>query len=279
LDGLRIETSKIAEVVRLLCEGCGIRATSRLTGLEKKTVLHILETVGEQCASFHDATVRNIRTANVETDELYSKVFCKQQRNKEERDDWGEQFTFLSCCRDSKLIIAYFTGKRTGWNARMHIHDLHGRLAERTQITTDNFIGYRGRTGAVQATFGRDGVDYGMLTKVYAKSLSPENRYSPPVCILAKKTPMLGQPDIATICTSHVERQNLNIRLFNRRFTRLTLGYSKKFRNLCHSVALFVCYWNWCWKHTTTKQTPAQKAGLTDHAWTIAELLEKVGTI
>jgi len=118
-----------------------------------------------------------------------------------------------------------------------------------------------------------------MLTKVYAISSLPENRYAPPVCILAKKTPILGQPNIDTICTSHVERQNLNIRLFNRRFTRLTLGFSKKLSNLRHSVALFACYWNFCWKHTTTKQTPAQKAGLTDHPWEIAELLNKISTI
>jgi hypothetical protein len=93
---------------------------------------------------------------------------------------------------------------------------------------------------------------------------------------MAKKTPMPGQPDIKLICTSHVERQNLNIRLFNRRFTRLTLGYSKKLSNLRHSVALFVCYWNFCWKHNTTKQLPAQAAKVTDHAWTVQELIDAV---
>ena len=112
-----------------------------------------------------------------------------------------------------------------------------------------------------------------MLYKVYAKSSLPERRFAPQVCIMAKKTPVFGNPDKDLICTSHIERQNLNIRLFNRRFTRLTLGYSKKLENLRCSVALFVCYWNFCWKHTTTKQTPAQAAGLTDHAWTIEELL------
>ncbi len=279
LDGLRIETAKLHQVIQLFCEGVGVRAASRLTGLNKETVLHILETVGEKCASFHDAAVRNVKTANVETDELYTKVFCKQERNKTGSDERGEQYTFLSCCRDSKLIISFLTGKRTSWNTHAHVQDLKCRLAGRTQITTDNYIAYRGRTGAIQNTFGRDGIDYGMLTKVYARSVLPENRYAPPVCILAKKTPVLGQPNHDFICTSHVERQNLTIRLFNRRFTRLTLGFSKKLANLRHSVALFACYWNWCWKHTTTKQTPAQSAGLTDHAWTLAELLEKVSTI
>jgi len=115
-----------------------------------------------------------------------------------------------------------------------------------------------------------------MLLKVYAKSSLPERQFRPLVCIMAKKTPMFGNPDKDLICTSHIERQNLNIRLFNRRFTRMTLGYSKKIENLRHSVALFVCYWNWCWKHTTTKQTLAQAAKLTDHAWTVQELIDAV---
>ena len=240
LDGLRIETAKLHQVIQLLCEGVGVRATSRLSGLDSKTVLSILETVGEKCASFHDATVRNVKVANVETDELYSKVFCKQETNKTGDIERGEQYTFLSFDRDSKLIISFFTGKRSKESTRTHVEDLRGRLAGRTQITTDNYIAYRGRNGAIAQTFGTDGVDYGMLTKVYAKSVLPENRYSPPVCILAKKKAIFGQPNPATICTSYVERQNLNIRLFNRRFTRLTLGYSKKLANLRYSVALFV---------------------------------------
>jgi len=279
LDGLRIETQKVNEVVRLLCEGVGIRATSRLTGLNKETVLNILETVGEKCAAFHDATIRNVPTVNVETDELYSYVFCRQVQNRTKEPERGEQYTFLSFCRDSKLVISFFTGKRSWENTHEHVRDLKTRLAGRVQISTDNWKGYRGRQGAIQEAFGVDGVNYGMLTKVYAKSSRPELRFAPQVCILCKKTPMLGQPDNDLICTSHVERQNLNIRLFNRRFTRLTLGYSKKLENLRHSVALFVCYWNFCWKHTTTGQTPAQASKLTDHVWTVAELLEKVSTI
>ena len=276
LDGLRIETGKVVEVVRLLCEGVGIRAASRLTGLHQETVLNILETVGEQCARFHDATVRNVKPANVETDELYSFVFCKQEHNKTKNEERGEFYTFLSFGRDSKLIISFNTGKRNWENTHEHIGDLKSRLAARIQLSTDNYKGYRGRLGAVQQTFGVGGVDYGLLTKVYAPSAFPERRYAPPVCILAKKTPALGQPVKELICTSHVERQNLNIRLFNRRFTRLTIGYSKKLANLRHSVALLACYWNFCWKHTTTKQTPAQASGLTDHAWTAQELIAAV---
>ena len=212
----------------------------------------------------------------METDELYSYVLCKQANNKLLADEIGDQYTFVSFCRDSKLVISFATGKRSSCLAREHLGDLKSRIANRIQISTDNFQGYRGKTGAVGTVFGLNGIDYAMLTKVYAKSILPERRYSPPVCILCKKTPQLGSPNLELICTSHVERQNLNIRLFNRRFTRLTLGYSKKLSNLRHSVALFVCYWNWCWKHNTTKQTPAQASKLTDHAWTVQELIDTV---
>lgn len=276
LDGLRVETQKIEQVVRLLCEGVGIRATSRLSGLDQETVLNVLTTVGERCASFHNTTVRNVKTANVETDEIYSYVFCKQERNKTGDEERGEQYTFLSFCRDSKLIISYNTGKRTRETTLAHLGDLKKRIGNRIQLSTDNFKGYRGRLGAVNQTFGREGVDYGMLSKKYARSIFPERRYSPPVCILALKRPILGNPDRDLICTSHVERQNLNLRIFNRRFTRLTLGYSKKLENLRLSVALFVCYWNFCWRHSTTKQSPAQACGLTDRVWTVQELLTAI---
>ena len=276
MDGLRIESQKVNEVIRLLCEGVGVRAVSRLTGLEKKTVLHILKSVGAKCAAFHDATVRNVPTVNVETDELYSFVFCKQERNKTGDPERGEQYTFLSFDRNSKLVISFNTGRRTTENAQEHIQDLKERLANRVQISTDNFRAYRGRSGAIIRSFGSDGIDYAMLTKVYAKSALFQNRYSQPVCILTKKTPIFGQPNHDLICTSHIERQNLNIRLFNRRFTRLTLGYSKTLENLRLSIALFVCYWNFCWQHTTTKQTPAQASKLTDHSWTVQELIDTV---
>jgi transposase-like protein/IS1 family transposase len=276
LDDLRIEPEKAFMVIRLLCEGTGIRACERLTGLNRRTVLGILKTAGQKCARLLDTTVRNIRARNVETDELYSFVHCKQDHNKTHNPDWGEQFTFLSFERDTKLIIAYSVGKRTSENAHEHIHLLRDRLANRIQLSTDNFHGYRGAVGAVKTVFGPDGVDYATLEKVYAPSARPEMRYNPPVCILVKKSPRLGLPERDLICTSHVERQNLNVRLFNRRFTRLTLGYSKKLANLKHSVALFVAFWNFCWIHNTLKQTPAMAAGLTDHAWTVEELLSSL---
>jgi len=178
LSGLRIETQKVESVVRLLCEGVGVRSTSRLTGLDQETVLNVLTTVGEKCASFHDATVRNVKTTNVETDEIYSYVYCKQERNKTGDPERGEQYTFLSFCRDSKLIISYNTGKRNHESTHEHLDDLKGRIGNRIQLSTDNFKCYRGKLGAVNRIFGREGVDYGMLSKKYARSIFPDRRFA-----------------------------------------------------------------------------------------------------
>jgi IS1 family transposase len=273
LNGLRVDFKQAVQVVHLLCEGMGIRAIERFTQLNRRTVLGILETAGHKCARLLDGKVRNLPARNVETDELYSFVHCKQERNKTQNPEWGEQFTFLSFERDTKLIIAYSVGKRTTENAQSHVQDLRNRLANRIQLSTDNFRGYRGATGAVATAFGATGVDYATLEKVYAKSSMPGSRFSAPVCIMVKKTARLGAPDRELICTSHVERQNLNFRLFNRRFTRLTLGFSKTLANLRRSVALLAAFWNFCWRHNTLKQTPAMAAGLTDHVWTVGELL------
>jgi hypothetical protein len=276
LQGVRIETAQVVQVVSLLCEGNSIRGICRLVSLHLETVLNIVETIGAACFQFHDRKVRKVKAESVQTDELYSFVRCKQEHNSTGNAEWGEQYTFLTVIRESKLVLSFLTGKRTRENAHQHLNDVRGRLDGRTQISTDNFLPYRGRTGAVQTVFGHDGIDYGMLTKVFANSPLPEKRYSPPVCILCKKTPMLGNPDRNLISTSHAERQNLNVRLFTKRFARLTLCYSKKLANLRHAVALFVCYWNFCWLHHTLGQTPAQAAGLADRKWTVAELVEAV---
>ncbi|MDE2104877.1 MAG: IS1 family transposase [Patescibacteria group bacterium] len=152
---------------------------------------------------------------------------------------------------------------------------MKSRIIGRFQLSTDGFTGYTQGNGAVIRMFGY-GIDYGYIQKMFGRppGLGPERRYSPPVCISVEKKSVLGNPDPTMICTSHIERQNLNVRIFNRRFTRLTLGFSKKLENLKHSVALLVAYHNFCRVHSTHRMTPAKAAGLTDHQWTIEELLK-----
>jgi IS1 family transposase len=236
-------------------------------------VLSILRVAGEKCAELLDHKIRNLRVAQLETDEIWCFVGCKSSNAHPLDVERGDQYTYLTFDRDTKLIVNQFIGKRTGANCEIVMRDLKARINGRFQLSTDAFRGYASRKGAVYQVFGNN-IDFGMLSKFYGKDLQDQRRYSPPVCLYVNKTVQIGQPDRNMICTSHVERQNLNVRLFNRRFTRLTLGFSKKLENLKHSVALLVAYHNFCRVHSAHKQTPAQAAGLTNHAWTIKELLE-----
>lgn len=274
---MRVDFSKAAQVVNLLCEGVGIRAASRLTGLEEETVLNILETAGKHCEALLNTKLRNLKVNFVEIDELWAFVRCKQVNAREFSDD-GDQYTFLATDSDTKLIISQAVAKRTKENAFWFIRDLQTRIDGRCQISTDGFDGYTGKgrfPGAIERNFGKDGVDYGTEIKMYESYAEGQRRYSAPVCIGAHRRRRLGNPDRNRINTSHAERTNLSVRIFNRRFTRLTLGYSKKLENHRHAVALFTAHFNFCRVHSAHKQTPAQAAGLTDRVWTVGKLLSK----
>ena len=125
---------------------------------------------------------------------------------------------------------------------------------------------------AVEDAFGAE-IDYAQLIKLYGKELQPETKYSPPVCIGARKTRITGTPKKALVSTSYVERSNLTMRMGMRRFTRLTNGFSKKAENHKHMVALFFMHYNFCRIHKTLRVTPAMEAKITDHIWTLAEVI------
>jgi hypothetical protein len=82
-----------------------------------------------------------------------------------------------------------------------------------------------------------------------------------------------GRPDSRYISTSYVERSNLSIRMALRRFTRLTNAYSKKLDNLKYACALYFAYYNFCRVHSSLRVSPALESGITDHIWTLRELL------
>ena len=171
LDGLRVDFDKACQVVHLLCESMGIRAIQRLTGLHQETILGILETAGQKAAAFLDAKIRNVNADMIQADEVHTYVFSKQQNTDKNDLERGEQFTFLSCDRLSKLIINWRVGKRTRENAIDFLTDLKGRMAGRFQLTTDNWHVYSGYTGAVRSVLGED-VDYATETKVFAWNMT-----------------------------------------------------------------------------------------------------------
>ena len=272
LGDMRISEEKAVQILNLLVEGVGINAASRLAGVHKKTVLSILSLAGERCERIMDEKIRNVTVEQVQADEIWSFVHCKQKNVREGRDDReiGDQYTWVAIDRDSKLVLSYIVGKRSALNALSLMTDLCGRLANRTQLTTDGFAPY---VGAVEDAFGAD-IDFAQLIKIYASPIEERRgRYSPSDCIGAVPTSVTGNPDPEMICTSHVERANLTMRTFIRRMTRLCLGFSKKLDNLKAAVALYFAWYNFVRIHGSLKVTPAMEAGITDHVWTVGELL------
>jgi IS1 family transposase/lambda repressor-like predicted transcriptional regulator len=268
---------KQVQVVRALIEGCSIRATSRMTGVAKNTIISLLVRLGVACAEYHDKTIRNIYAEHVQADEIW--CFCYAKRNNvppalRGQFGYGDVWTFTGIDAESKLMISWYVGQKDAESARGFMLDLASRLDSRVQLTTDAFQSY---LKAVASAFGGK-IDYAMLTKLYGKRaeyelLPPERRYSPSICIATRPFIITGQPDDAHISTSYVERQNLTMRMSMRRFTRLTNGFSKKVENLIATLALYFVYYNFARVHQTTDQTPAVAAKLADHRWTVAEIV------
>ena len=273
LDNLRVDFKQACRVLELLSEGVGIRATSRLTRLHQQTVLNVLARAGSKAGRFLDANVRNVQPESVQADEMFCFVGCKDRANIAPYDPFrGSQYLFMAIDSKSKLIISHVIGQRSNRNTENLLNDLKQRVAGRMQLTTDGFEPYKVE---VPRTIGKD-VDFAQLVKQYANPrdlTDPERRYSPTVCTGARKVIRRGNPNPDLISTSYMERTNLTVRMFNRRFTRLTLGYSKKFEYLTHSINLMIFHFNFIHKHSAHGQTPAQAAGLIDHQMTFSEML------
>jgi IS1 family transposase len=282
LAGVRVDTAKTVQVVKMLCEGLGVRSTARLSGVEKKTVLNILTTVGTHCAEFMDERLRNLKPEPIEIDECWTLVAHK--RAKGNTPDSGDFYAYLASGKDSKLIASYITGKREYASGSDLVGDLRSRMARRFQITSDAWTGFiRGVTGCNDD----DKMDYAVQIKKYDgynSEFKGPRRYFSGKCVSMKTHRICGSPEYSTASTSHAERLNLNLRHFNKRFTRLSPCFSKKLENLALSVSLTVAYFNFCRPHSSLKikatadakaveRTPAMAAGITDRVWTVEELL------
>jgi IS1 family transposase len=259
-------------VLAALVEGNSIRATVRMTGVAKNTVVKLLVDVGTACAAYHIEHVRNITSKRIQVDEIWSFVHSKQRNVP--REKWGEfgvgdVWTWVAIDADSKLVVSYMVGLRDSGYACEFMRDVANRLANRVQLSTD---AHRAYLVAVPDAFGAD-VDWGQLVKIYGTEQGHSTRYSPPVCLSAKGTPMCGNPDRGHISTSYIERQNLTLRMSQRRFTRLTNAFSKKIENHAHAVALHYMHYNFCRVHQTLRITPAMEAGLSDHVWELEEIV------
>jgi IS1 family transposase len=272
----QLTTEKRTHIVACLVEGSSIRATCRMTGAAKNTVVKLLVDLGEACAKFHEERVRGLRCKRIQCDEIWS--FCRAKAKNVPAEckgvfGYGDVWTWTAIDADTKLVASWLVGLRDAACAEAFMLDVAGRVLQRLQLTTDGLGVY---LDAVDNAFGSE-VDYAQLVKLYGapegNQRTAEARYSPPQCNGTKKTPLLGLPDRQHVSTSYVERQNLTMRMSMRRFTRLTNAFSKKVENLMHAVSLHFVHYNFVRRHQTLKTTPAVAAGLADHEWTIDDLV------
>jgi len=271
---MRLPLDKAVSVLQLLLEGMSIRSAERITGVHRDTILNLLVLAGQRCQRLMEDKIRDLVVHDVEMDEVWGFVAKKEaHRWEHEREVYeiGDAYCFVGIERSTKLVLAWHLGKRDYASTTLFIRKLaYATSRDRFQLSSDGFKQYP----RVVKTYLSGRVDFGQLVKVYASSREGEQRYSPAEVVEAVPTEIMGRPVRERICTSHVERGNLSIRMAMRRMTRLTNAFSKKWENLEAAYALWFAYYNFCRRHTTTKVSPAMQSGLTDHMWNLQELLQ-----
>ncbi|MFI5023971.1 MAG: transposase [Alphaproteobacteria bacterium] len=262
---------KQVEIIANLTEGCSIRAVERLTGVHRDTIMRLGARVGMGCAALHDRMMRKLQVGRIELDEAWSFIGKKQRKaTPEDGASVGDQYVFLALADSAKAIISYRVGKRDAENTRAFVADLRARVVGAPEISSDAFNAY---PAAVNLAFGPH-CQFGIVEKHYTADFAIEaaRRYSPGSVVAVSKRGVVGFP--THISTSYVERQNLTLRMQQRRFTRLTNAFSKKLENHAAAVALYVAHYNLCRVHEALRATPAMHIGVVDHVWTIGELVD-----
>jgi IS1 family transposase len=274
----KLTTKQRAQVVAALVEGASVNGTARMTGVSKPTILKLLADLGSACARYHDEHVRNVPSKRVQCDEVWSFCFAKDKNLSEElqgKFGFGSVWTWTALDAENKLMVSWLVADRSARAAEKFMSDVASRLSNRVQLTTD---GHRPYLQATEKAFGPL-VDYATLEKIYANPPQEgvTTRYSPSECCGTRTHKIMGEPDEAHISTSYVERQNLQMRMSMRRFTRLTNAHSKKIENHIHAISLYFMYYNFVRIHQSLRITPAMAAGVSDHVWTLEELVNLLG--
>ncbi|MFZ0914328.1 MAG: IS1 family transposase [Candidatus Korobacteraceae bacterium] len=267
-----LSTEKKLAVIAALVEGNSIRSISRMTDVDRNTITSLLVKTGDYCNDLLDGSMRNLRCGYVQCDEIWTYVGKKQRHvHSGDSPEVGDQWVFVAMDAQTKLVPVHTVGKRTEETTWYFIDELAKRLANRIQLTTDGFHFYN-RT--VEDAFGAE-IDFAQLIKLYGQygQHDTDAKYSPSPIVEVISKVRNGDPDPDHICTSHIERQNLTMRMQMRRFTRLTNAFSKKLTNLKAACALHFAHYNFCRVHSSLRVTPAMAAGISSHIWDIGELL------
>ena len=268
-----LKQEKKVQIIHTLLEGSSVRSTERLTHVHRDTILRLMVKIGTGCGILIDETMRDLPCKRLELDEIWAFVGCKARHVDPEKHDvhrMGDQWTYVAIDNESKLIPCFMTGKRNEGTTAAFVENLRSRLLNRVQISTDGLKMY---AVAIEDAFGTNGCDYATLVKQYETEDAGPGRYSPPKVTGSEKTPILGSPVEEEVCTSIVERSNLSTRMSVRRFTRLTNAHSKKLENHGAMIALWFAFYNFARVHSTLRVTPAMATGLTNHVWSLDELM------
>lgn len=268
----KLSTEQRAAILTALVEGNSIASVTRMFGASKVTILRLLADAGTLAAQFHDLTVCDLDTKRCQLDEIWGFCGCKAKNvtPKNHGKEWGDTWCWVALDADSKLVISWLVGGRSGGYANEFVADLADRLTDRVQITSDGWGPYR---TAISKAFGED-VDYAQLVKVYARDAREQARYSPPEVVGTECTAICGAPNPSHVSTSFVERQNLSMRMGMRHLTRLTNAHSKKIENHKHAIALYYFNYNFIRVHQTIKTTPAVAANIADKVWTMIDFVK-----
>jgi IS1 family transposase len=270
---MRLPFEKALSVLQHLVEGCSVRTTERITGVEKRTILSLLAVVGDRCEKLMLERIKGLSVSDVQCDEIWGYVEMKEKtktRKGTSSDDIGDAWAFIAMERHTKLILAWHLGRRTSEDTTAFTNKLAHATQGNFQVTTDGFSSYR---EAVVSSLGTHKVDFAQLVKLYTANPEKETRYSPAACTGTKKVAIFGNPDMEKVSTSHIERQNLTVRMSMRRMTRLTNAFSKKWLNLKYAYALQFAFYNFCRIHSSLRVTPAMEAKITSHIWKLNELI------
>ena len=268
----KLASDKQIQVVGALVEGSSIRSTERMTGVHRDTITRLMVQVGLGCSALMNRRMRGLRCQHLQLDEIWAYVGKKQRQIRESDDQSrvGDFWTFVALDPDTKLVPSFRVGKRDASNTRAFVQDLAARVRGRVQISADQMPAY---VEAIRMEFGND-ADFAQIVKSYEAEAIGPGRYSPPRVVQVSSRRIFGNPDPTRVSTSHVERQNLTMRMQMRRFTRLTNGFSKKPENLWAAVALHFAWYNFVRVHRSLRVTPAMAAGVTGRVWELGELVE-----
>lgn len=259
-------TKERTKILQLLVEGNSVRGTARIADVSKDTVMKLLVEVGDACLQYQDQAFINLKCKTIQVDEIWSFVYAKDKNAPPEKEA-GTVWTWVAIDADSKLVPCWYVGTRTKESAHAFIQDLAPRLNGKINLISDGLGDY---VSAVEEAFGID-VNYAMLNKMYEKSARKRGQY-----VGASRKVITGTMAEKNISTSFVEVQNSVMRRNIKRFARKTNAHSKKIHNHECAIALHFMYYNFCRVHHTLRITPAMAAGLTDHIWSLEEMLETV---